>query len=63
MNPTGSMSLFFLRRYSDFVGNNHTPITMPCIKTKLIAVKTYLKAQQTLGFIAHNDSKTKTSDD
>jgi len=48
MNPTGSMSLLFLLRYSDFVGNNHTPITMPCIKTKRIAAKTYLKDQQTL---------------
>jgi hypothetical protein len=47
MNPMGSMSLLFLRRYSDFVGNNHK-ITMPCIKTKLIAAKTYLKDQQTL---------------
>jgi hypothetical protein len=36
--------------YSDFVGNNHTAITMPCIKTKLIAAKTYLKDQQTLAF-------------
>jgi hypothetical protein len=48
MNPTGSMNLFFLRRYSDFMVNNHTPITMPCIKTKLIAAKTYLKDQHTL---------------
>jgi hypothetical protein len=54
MNPTGSMSLFFLRRYSDFVGNNHTPITMPCIKTKLITAKTYLKDQQTLVIININ---------
>jgi len=48
MNPTGSMSLLFLLRYSDFVGNNHTAITMPCINTKFIAAKTYLKDQQTL---------------
>jgi LEA14-like dessication related protein len=51
MNSSGSMSLLLLLRYSDFMGNNHISITIPCIKNKRITVKTYLKDQQALTFI------------
>jgi len=52
--------LLFLLRYSGFVGNNHTPITIPCIKITLIAAKTYLKDQQTLTFSSFKNNKNWT---